>query len=110
MPRPPFEPSEENRRTVKMLAAVGMPHEHIARKLGLGSAKTLRKHFREELDLGAAEANAQVARSLFEMATSGMNVAAAIFWLTARAGWRNRPTERESHAPPPFIVARQETS
>jgi len=31
-----------------------------------------------------------VAQSLFAMATQGKNVAAAIFWMKARAGWREK--------------------
>ena len=38
--------------------------EEIARFIGLRSPKTLRRHFREELDRAATEANAQVAQSL----------------------------------------------
>jgi len=36
------------------------------------------------------EANAKVAQSLFQMATQGKNVAAAIFWMKACAGWREK--------------------
>ena len=32
----------------------------------------------------------KVAQSLFQMATQGKNVAAAIFWMKARAGWREK--------------------
>ena len=53
-------------------------------------AKTLRKHFRRELDRGSIEATAKVAQTLFRMATEGGNVAAAIFWMKARAGWREK--------------------
>jgi hypothetical protein len=52
--------------------------------------KTLRKHFRRELDRGMVEATAKVAQSLFQMATTGNNVAAAIFWMEVRAGWREK--------------------
>ena len=38
--------------------------------------------------MGATVANAAVARALFRMATSVTNVAAAIFWLKVRGGWR----------------------
>ena len=31
-----------------------------------------------------------MAQPLFNMATSGNNVAAAIFWMKARAGWREK--------------------
>jgi hypothetical protein len=74
---------------VEAMAGCGIPEIKIARKVGERgiSPKTLRKHFRRELDTGATNANAAVARSLFNLAISG-NVAAAIFWLKCRAGWR----------------------
>jgi len=65
MPRPKLNPTEEQRRKVKILSACGTPHEKIAEAMGIRSPKTLRKHFREELDLGALEANAKVASTLY---------------------------------------------
>lgn len=84
-----YEPTPDQRRTVKTMAGFGIPHTDIAPFLGIDT-KTLRKHFREELDRGMTEANAKVAQSLFQMATQGKNVAAAIFWMKARAGWREK--------------------
>ena len=84
-----IEPTPDQRRTVKTMAGFGIPHTDIAPFLGIDT-KTLRKHFREELDRGMTEANAKVAQSLFQMATQGKNVAAAIFWMKARAGWREK--------------------
>ena len=52
--------------------------------------KTLRKHFRRELSRGSVEATAKVAQTLFHMATVDKNVGAAIFWMKARAGWREK--------------------
>jgi hypothetical protein len=52
----------------------------------------MRKHYRDELDLGETEANAQVAGFLFNSAKSG-NVTAQIFWLKTRARWRQTPVE-----------------
>jgi len=51
------------------------------------AAKTLRRHFRDELDRGVAEANATISGSLFGAAKGG-NVTAQIFWLKTRARWR----------------------
>ena len=85
-----FEPTEEHRRLVRAFAGFGVPQEDIARHLGI-EPKTLRRHFRDELDRGSLEATAKVAQSLFQMATTGRNVAAAIFWMKARAGWREKP-------------------
>ena len=85
----PFEPTEEQRRTVRAMAGYGVPQNDIATLLEI-DAKTLRKHFRRELDRGAIEATAKVGQSLFRMATEGQSVAAAIFWMKARAGWREK--------------------
>jgi hypothetical protein len=52
--------------------------------------ETLRRHLRVELDPGSIEATTKVAQSLFRMATEGHNAAAAIFWMKARAGWREK--------------------
>src|SRR3954454_24564648 len=83
------EPSDEDRRLVRAMAGFGVPQTDIATHLGI-APKTLRKHFRDELDRGTVEANVKVAQSLFQMATTGKNVAAAIFWMKARAGWREK--------------------
>jgi hypothetical protein len=84
-----FEPSEEQRRLVRAMAGFGVPQADIAAHVEI-DPKTLRKHFRQELDRGTTEANVKVAQSLFQMATQGKNVAAAIFWMKARAGWREK--------------------
>lgn len=84
-----FQPTEEQRRLVRALAGFGVTHDDIAVQVGC-EPKTLRKHFRDDLDRGSVEATAKVAQSLFQMATTGKNVAAAIFWMKARAGWREK--------------------
>ncbi|WP_052402294.1 hypothetical protein [Muricoccus aerilatus] len=71
------------------MSGYGVPHDDIATLLDV-DPKTLRKHFRRELDRGSIEATAKVGQSLFRMATEGNNVAAAIFWMKARAGWREK--------------------
>src|SRR4051812_49884263 len=73
------------------MAAYGIPETDISRTVGV-DAKTLRKHYRDELDLGETKANAQVAGVLFNSARGG-NVTAQIFWLKTRARWREAPTE-----------------
>ena len=47
MPRPKLNPTEEQRRKVKILSACGTTHEKIAEAMGIRSPKTLRKHFRK---------------------------------------------------------------
>ncbi len=55
-----------------------------------GDPKTLRKHYRDELDTGHVKANAKVAENLYRKATGEGReaVVAAIFWLKTRAGWK----------------------
>jgi len=84
--RPPHQPTDQARLQAKTLAAVGVRHEDIAAKLGI-SADTLTKYYRQELDDGRVDANAQVAKSLYEQAKAG-NTTAMIFWLKTRAGWK----------------------
>jgi hypothetical protein len=106
MPRPKLNPTDEQRRLVRQLAAVGTKHEEIALIINIGSPKTLRKHFREELDRGTAEANAKVAGALFDKAMAG-DTNAQKFWLRCRAGWGRSGFERMP-TPPPFIVVREQ--
>ena len=105
MPRPRLQPTEEQRRLAKSLAAMGNKQEEIASILGIRSAKTLRKHYRQELDRGALEANSQIAQALFKKAKDG-DTTAQIFWLKCRAGWRERSVSEPGTAPEaPFLVA-----
>ena len=92
-----FEPTEEQRRTVKALSGYGVPQESIAVHIGI-DAKTLRKHFRDELDHGSVEATAKVAQTLFQLATVDKNVASVIFWMKARAGWRETVRQENTGA------------
>ena len=106
MPRPKLQPTDEDRKMVRTMAAYGVDQGQIAVRIGIRSPKTLRKYYREELDHGAIEANMRVAQSLFKMATSGNHPAAAIFWLKSKAGWKDHAgIERSAVAPSPFIVA-----
>ncbi len=96
MPRPIFDPTEEQRLTVAIMAACGVPQALICEKVINASTgkpvdlKTLRRSFRKELDDGQATANSMVAQSLFRKATgnSPQSVTAAIFWLKTRARWK----------------------
>jgi hypothetical protein len=103
MARPPFQPTDEQRRMVRSLAAYGTKQDDIAIILEL-SSRTVRKHFRKELDRGALEANNKVAQALFKKAIEG-DTTSAIFWLKCRAGWRERGgLELGSVPAPPFLV------
>ena len=91
MGRRAHKPDPALRRQVEAMAAYGIPETDISRVMRV-DPKTLRKHYREELDLGESKANAQVAGFLFSAAKNG-NVTAQIFWLKTRAKWRESPVE-----------------
>lgn len=57
---PAFAPSVEQRKKVESMAQFGIPEDDIALVLGI-DAKTLRKHFRLELDVAFVKSNAKVA-------------------------------------------------
>ncbi len=84
----PFKPTDDERRTVELMCAVGIPHEGIAICVRDGiDDKTLRKHFRKELDTSKIKANTKVAGSVFNAAITG-NMTAATLWVKTQMGWR----------------------
>lgn len=86
--RPKFQPTDEQRRMVESMAGYGLLHEDIALCVGDGiDPKTLRKHFRHELDTAPIKANAKVAEVMFREALNG-NITAAIWWTKARMKWK----------------------
>ena len=89
MARPHHEPDTIQRRQVEAMAGFGVPETEIAAMVGI-NPKTLRKYYRQELDLGHTKANVKVAENLFRKATGEGReaVTAAIFWLKARARWK----------------------
>ena len=92
--RKSHEPTAETRSNVKALASVGTTQEHIAIYLGI-DVKTLRKHYRRELDTSLIIANSNVAKSLYKNANDG-NVTAQIFWLKTKGGWSERKAQLEA--------------
>jgi hypothetical protein len=88
MARKPFVVNDAVREKVRHLVGLGVAQDDIARIVQC-SPKTLRKRCRDDLDCGAAEANAIVSNCLFAAAKGG-NIAAQIFWLKSRARWRER--------------------
>jgi hypothetical protein len=85
-------PTQKTRAQVEALAAFGIPQPDIAAMFEI-TEKTLRKHYRVELDYGGVKANAKVAQNLFAFASGSKGtekgqVTAAIFWAKTRMGWR----------------------
>ena len=65
-----WKPTAKDRATVKTMTGYGISQLEICAVLGI-TKPTLEKRCRLELDTGAADANAQVAASMFRMATKG---------------------------------------
>lgn len=87
-------PNAENKRLVETSAGLGLPHEHIGALIGIDD-KTLRKHYRQELDVGKAKASAQIAKTLFNKAQSG-DTTALIWWTKAQMKWAE--TQKQEHS------------
>ena len=81
-----FEPTSADRKKVTAMAAVGVPHSLIAKRVGCTSEQ-LATTFKDELRRALPEMKAIVGASLFAAAKRG-NIVAIIFWLKTRAGWK----------------------
>jgi len=86
--KPPHAPTDATRQTVQLHTTVGTTQADIARVLDIDE-KTLRKYYRDELDLAKAKANATIGGALFNRAKSG-DTSAMIFWMKTQAGWREK--------------------
>jgi DNA-binding CsgD family transcriptional regulator len=97
--RPLYVATDKDRTMVKVMAAGGIEQAAIAAVLKI-SPKTLRKHFRHEIETAAAEIGAKVVASLINMAVGQSaapgraalppNFNAAKWWTQARMGWSER--------------------
>lgn len=104
--RPAYQPTDKDRRIAEALAGWAIPQERIARVIGV-DPKTLRKHFGDELEIGSAKLEAQLAQNLLRIAQGPDRQAliATIFALKARFGWmeagpppRDRPLGKKEAA------------
>jgi hypothetical protein len=79
--------TEEQRKYVTLLVAVGTPEAVIAHIVGC-SISEFHRAFAVEIETAAARANAKVGETFFKMATSGKDTTATIAWMKMRAGWK----------------------
>ena len=85
IPQEAHKPSDEIRRLVESSSGLGLPHEQIGILVGIDD-KTLRKYYRQELDMGKAKANGQIAKTLYSKAISG-DTTSLIWWTKAQMRW-----------------------
>ena len=82
---PLHEPTDSTRKLAETSSGLGLPHEQIAALIGIDD-KTLRKHYREELNQGKAKANAQISKTLYNKALAG-DTTALIWWTKSQLRW-----------------------
>ncbi len=86
--RPPHEPTYRQREQVEGLAALWVPQRAIAAFLGI-SENTLRKHYPDELDRGAALGDIALG-NCFRAKLEAGDTAAVIYATKIRFGWSER--------------------
>jgi hypothetical protein len=95
--QPPHQSTKADRDAVTLMVAGGINQADIARWRGI-DLKTLRKHYREELDNGATTVNAMVLAEHIKLIKKG-NFPAIKWYQQARLGWRGDTTDEDSKQP-----------
>lgn len=105
---PPHEPTQESRAEVKALAAYGISHEQIGQYIGI-DPKTLRKHYRADLDEAVTKAHAAVGKYLYSAASGAALskgashsdcIRAAMFYAKTQMNWRETEHENDKTSQP----------
>lgn len=105
---PLHQPDDKTRKTVEAMSSYGIPQEDIAAVLGI-DPKTLRLHYRYELDTATAKANAQVAQRLYNKCMND-DTTSIIFWLKTRGQWKevikneNQYLDKNGNPADPVII------
>lgn len=86
---PGFRPTAEQARQVSVMACLGLDPKDIALVMNI-ELNVLKLFYAKELRVTALMANAMVARTAFQMATSGRSPDMTKFWLKAQAGWKDQ--------------------
>lgn len=103
---PTFRPTDAERKEVAKMVAVGIPQESICRVVRNGiDDKTLRKHFRKELDTALVKANTNVSGTLYNKAIAG-DTGAIVWWEKTRQGRGEKVTLAGDPSNPLQIVER----
>ena len=104
MVRTVFKPTEGKKCLVQGLARRWIRPEDIASWLDLCSPKTMRKHFREELDRGRIAADFEILKNAYKMATAGTCLSATIYYVNRRAARRAHLAPGTNPVPAPDFV------
>src|SRR5262245_50884179 len=102
--RPPFRPTDHQRRIVAVLSAMGLSHDSIRmvivnEKTGRAIERpTLLKAFAEEIEIGRAHTDYAVATAIVEGIKRG-DVRFASLYARNRLGWDTKVAKSERRAP-----------
>ena len=102
MGRKAYQPTPEERERVKTAAGLGLRDKDIS-VLAKVTEATLKRHFRQELDDGRAEARSKLSQSMWQMAFTKKHPAINIFMAKTQLGWR------EVERPPETVAKKQIT-
>ncbi len=108
MSKPPRVLTADEIEQAGKLTGLGMTTVDIANYFGF-SKRTFdnimerQPEFKCAVEKGRVAANATVAGSLFKNATKHNNVAAQIFWMKTRAGWREKDRRDDENGETPSI-------
>ena len=94
--QPEHAPTKAQRKEVQRLSGVGITQLQIALLIGIDK-KTLIKHYRHDLDLGIAKADAAIGGGLYSKAVDDNDLGAMIWWSKARMRWapaENKPEDQ----------------
>ena len=94
----PHEPTQQTRFLVQLGKSVNLTNAQIAERLGV-HVDTMEKHYRSELENGAADINMKVANNLLTIALQTQDrkaaLTASIFWLKSKGGFNDRAAETQ---------------
>ena len=85
----PHIPTCESRKIVSEYAMIGTRQEVIATVLEIND-KTLRKHYRRELEIAKAVANMEIGGALYRKALIQDDTTAQIFWMKTQGGFSEK--------------------
>jgi hypothetical protein len=92
--RSPYRPTEDDREIVHSMVIVGFDQPTICARLGI-AGKTLRKHFREDLDNAYTMLVVSVRLQIIRKADEGDTQ--ALIYLNRVLGWNDRPPRTGSN-------------
>src|ERR1700746_3356253 len=93
--RPEYVPDEKDRRPVEAMAAGGIDQLQISAVLDI-APKTLRKHFRHELDNGFYTVASRVIKTHIERCEAG-DMRAIEWWERSRLGWTEKAPDGQAN-------------